>query len=341
MFTSLFSNRQLLSDLTHLTWQGTFFSAVDVKGEQTASQKVESGTQLLVENEFGDVKVQPASDDSVHLTAEINVSAVNASEAEQLLSQVQVGLVQDGKQLRTQIDLPTLPSSIFSRTIRVNLTLSVPPEMSGVYSTQFGDVEISGLSGDVAVRTAFGNITLAELQGAVQATNNSGEIHAENLHTSGKVFLQSDFGHIRLSDVQAQQVSVKCDSGDVDVDGLSGDLQVSNNNGEIQVEDAQVGKLQITSQNGDITFAGTLDNSEQHRIENVNGDISVTLPNKFAIQVELSTENGNIESDFAIETLFNGDQSPPENAVKGKINGGANGLLEVQSQIGDIKLSAQ
>ncbi|HUN23479.1 MAG TPA: DUF4097 family beta strand repeat-containing protein [Anaerolineales bacterium] len=341
MFTSLFSNRQLLSDLTHLTWQGTSFSSVTAKGEQTATQKVESGTQLRVENEFGNVKVQPASDDSVHLSADISVSAVNASEAEQILSQVRVGWVQDGKQLRTQIDLPNLPSSIFSRAIRVNLTLSVPPEMSGVYSTQFGDVEISGLSGDVEVSNALGNITLAQLQGAVQATSNSGEIHAENLHTSGKVILQSDFGNIQLSDVQAKQVSVECVSGDVGVDGLSGDLQVSNNNGEIQVKDAQVGKLHLTSQNGDITFAGTLDDSQQHLIENANGEISVTLPSDFAIQLDLNTNNGTIESDFAIETLFNGDQSPQENAVKGKINGGASGLLEIQNQNGGITLSAQ
>lgn len=137
--------------------------------------------------------------------------------------------------------------------------------------------------------------------------------------------------------------------GEIAVEGVEGELALHNTNGGIRVSGAR-GPVSASTVNGGVRVAFASDSkiAAPMAFSTLNGDIEVTLPAKLAASFRLSTTNGEIYSDFDIETEnLTGPAEPSrekgryriviERAVAGRIGGGGPELL-LKTFNGDILL---
>lgn len=121
-------------------------------------------------------------------------------------------------------------------------------------------------------------------------------------------------------------------NGDVEADGLSGDASVATVNGDVNVSAA--GTARGTTVNGSITARlGRGDWKGNLKFTTVNGGISVTLPKGTGTDIEASTVNGSIDSDFPI--TVQGRMSP--RTMRGRIGEGGR-MLDLTTVNGSIRL---
>jgi hypothetical protein len=95
------------------------------------------------------------------------------------------------------------------------------------------------------------------------------------------------------------------DSGDLRADGITGPFRLDTRNKDIHLEDVS-GDVRMENRNGEIELhpdpKGPLGNIE---ISNKSGPIRLTLPSSASFQLDARTLQGEIDTDFNIQTTEN------------------------------------
>jgi DUF4097 and DUF4098 domain-containing protein YvlB len=148
------------------------------------------------------------------------------------------------------------------RSVSVAMTLLVP---SGA------QVRVSTGNGAVSVERVGGQVTAATGNGRVSVTSTSGAVR------------------------------VSTGNGDVDVREAKGPVRVSTGNGRVSVSTTD-GPVEASSGNGDIDVRmAAVRPAEDMTFSTGSGDVRVTLPVGYNGELDASTGNGSIESDFALK----------------------------------------
>jgi hypothetical protein len=132
------------------------------------------------------------------------------------------------------------------------------------------------------VRVGTGN-------GAVSVERVGGEVSAST--GNGRVNVLSTDGAVRVA----------TGNGDVEVRDAKGAVRVTTGNGRVTVSTAQ-GPVEARSGNGDIDVRMTaLRPSEDMTFSTGSGDVRVTLPTDYNGELDATTGNGSISSDFDLK----------------------------------------
>ena len=106
--------------------------------------------------------------------------------------------------------------------------------------------------------------------------------------------------------------------GDITVNGVEGDMELSNTNGSITVLGA-ASTVVANTVNGEVKVAfKKLATFKSMAFSSLNGDIDVSLPGAITADVRLSSDNGEIYSDFEIQLAQSPAQSKAERGPGGK-----------------------
>jgi hypothetical protein len=104
--------------------------------------------------------------------------------------------------------------------------------------------------------------------------------------------------------------------GDIVVRGVEGEIAVQNTNGAVTIEDVS-GSVLAEAVNGDIVvrFNRVMPDKAMSFVS-MNGDLDVTLPPDVRANLRLSTENGEIFTDFDVDLVSaDGDENPDAAAM--------------------------
>jgi hypothetical protein len=119
------------------------------------------------------------------------------------------------------------------------------------------------------------------------------------------VSLRMDFsrGDVDLEVSVPKQTSVHANlvnGGDVRIIGVTGEHELQNVNGDVIAEDIG-GSAVINSTNGDVraTFA-SVDTNKAMSFTSFNGDVDVSLPAKLAADLVVSSQQGDVYTDFDV-----------------------------------------
>jgi predicted membrane protein len=162
-------------------------------------------------------------------------------------------------------------------------------------STASGDIRLAEATGEVRAKTASGDVTVHQVQGNVQVSTASGDI--EITQVRGAVQASTASGDVRIDDVE----------GTATASSASGDLDV----GLTRVEGA--GEMRFSSASGDVT---------------------VRVPPQVNADVEMSTANGSLKTDFPL-TIEDREHSGQK--AYGKLGTGAI-KLKISTASGDASL---
>jgi hypothetical protein len=146
--------------------------------------------------------------------------------------------------------------------VTVSMTILVPPGAS------------------VKVATGNGAISIERVSGEVQASTGNGRVHVAG--TEGTVRVSTGNGAVDVRDARAP-------------------VQVSTGNGDVMVATA-AGPVDARSGNGDIDVRiSALRAQDAMRFSTGSGSVHLTLPANYNGELDASTGNGEVRSDFAVK----------------------------------------
>ncbi|MCB9136413.1 MAG: DUF4097 family beta strand repeat protein [Anaerolineales bacterium] len=189
-------------------------------------------------------------------------------------------------------------------------------------------------TGDLEIENQFGDIHL-EGFGASKLTISSqnGDIEVLDGTLSKEINVTNAFGEIQVKNTEAASYRMESQNGKVFVDGANGSVKITNSFGDIEITNGKQVTLDVTSQNGVISYSGSLNPEADHQLENNFGDITLTLPEDSAFDLNLETSFGDINSEFPV-TLTG---ALNESSWQAEMNGGGH-LITANTSNGNISL---
>jgi hypothetical protein len=226
-----------------------------------------SGALLTVRNHNGPIEVRPASGTQVELRAEKRSRYGNLTDVAFDIGTSSNGDVTICSTLRDNDPCENDRRSWSSdddgrRSVTVAMTVLVPRGAQVRVATGNGAVLVERVGGEVSASTGNGRVKVLSTDGAVR---------------------------------------VSTGNGDVDVTDAKGAVRVSTGNGRVTVTTAQ-GPVEARSGNGDIDVRmTTVRATEDMTFSTGSGDVRVTLPTDYNGELDASTGNGSISSDFDLK----------------------------------------
>jgi hypothetical protein len=115
-----------------------------------------------------------------------------------------------------------------------------------------------------------------------------------------ELIARSGNGAVRVSGI-AGEVEAASGNGEVTVEGVRGPVTANSGNGDVRVRTVQ-GPVSARSGNGDLIIAMTeLRMADDMEFTTGNGRIELTVPAEFNAEIDASTGNGGILTDFPIQ----------------------------------------
>lgn len=247
---------------------------------------------LIIKDNNGDVHIHTGSTDSVIFQATVSDGfGDNARNAP-------VRYQQNGD----VITVTTAGNVPFVGLGQVDLDVTVPTNANVQIDSGSGSIEVDGTTGSVTAHSLNGDVTLNSVQGTVQASSSNGDVTLSNVT-----------GQMTLQDA----------NGDITATNVSGAMNATNGGGDINVKQGSLsGQSLLRTNNGDISFDGSLDPNGNYQMESGGGDVDVTLPSNAAFQLTTGSSD-NVSNDFGSTTVGNGPRAP----------------LQLQSGSGSISLN--
>jgi len=228
---------------------------------------LKAGALLTVRNHNGPIDVRPSTGTEVELRAEKRARYGNLTDVAFDVGTSSSGDVTICSTLRDNNPCDEgrrswSDSDDWRRNVTVAMTVLVPRGAQVRVSTGNGAVSVERVGGEVSASTGNGRVNVLNTDGAVR---------------------------------------VSTGNGDVQVREVKGAVRVSTGNGRVNVTTAQ-GPVEARSGNGDIDVRMTaVRPSEDMTFSTGSGDVRVTLPADYSGELDASTGNGSIASDFDLK----------------------------------------
>ncbi len=162
--------------------------------------------QLLVSNQYGDVKVRLWDKKEVRIDVVILASAPSSAQAEEYVNAVRIGEVREGSlvTIKTEINRrifgtgwrPWRDHAGVRNALRIDYTVSMPRDIPLAILNKFGDIRVPHFQAVLKVESSYGNFyaeTLENLQNSISIAYGSATIKKMDGGT-----LQSDYADLRL-----------------------------------------------------------------------------------------------------------------------------------------------
>jgi len=163
---------------------------------------------------------------------------------------------------------------------RVDYDVDLPRWMPVSIELTFDSITIDGVESDVAVETVRGQISIKGGGGTVRAESVEGHVIVEG--AKGRVEASSVNDFIRI-------------------DGVTGEVSADTTNGAITMSRMQSSTVEASTVNGSISYEGAIADDGHYTLSTHNGDISVAIPDRSNLSLDVRTYKGGFSSDLAVK----------------------------------------
>ena len=328
------------------------------ESDQSMDLAFPAGSTLAIVNPLGDVTISGTSDDDrIHLAVHKQVYARSDADADSKARQLVPSTATSGSQVT--ITMPSIDGT------RADLVLQVPAAAASTVTANHGDIHIASIKAPVFATANHGDIELSGITGVVTAhINNDGSSISAHSMGSG-IAVQGHANDITLSDITGPVTLTGEFFGTTHLERINGaihfhtsrtDFQLARLDGEVELSahgisadqalgpvvlttsnrnvslDRLAGDIAITNKNGniDLTAAPSLGTIT---LEDRNGSIKATLPEKAGFSVEAGTTNGDTYTDFSLFTHNNDSHK----SISGTVGAGGP-TVRITTANGDVSI---
>jgi DUF4097 and DUF4098 domain-containing protein YvlB len=232
---------------------------------------IPNGGQLTIRNFNGPIDVRPATGNTAELRAEKRPRG--GADIRDVGFEVRSSGSGDVEICSTQNEDSCYgdrhSDNGWRRQVTVAMTVLVPRGVRVKLATGNGAVSVERAGSDVQASTGNGRVSVVETEGSVRVSTGNGAVEVRNAKA---------------------RVDVSTGNGDVDVVTVEGPVEVSSGNGDIDV------RMSALRAREDMAF------------HTGSGDVHLTLPANYNGELDASTGNGSIRSDFDLK--IKGQLSP-------------------------------
>lgn len=194
---------------------------------------------------------------------------------------------------------------------QADYVLTIPASMEVALSSVQGDIRVEGSRARVAAETVNGDVTV---------TGGTGFVSARSVE--GDVVVTGASGRVEAASVNSDVVVLDC----------AADISAETVNGEVSLRGARSRSVEASTVNGDITYAGTVDADGRYRLATHSGDVIMGIPGGTGATVQVSTYQGDFESDFPVTVSGTGGKRFTFTI------GGGGARIDLESFMGTIRL---
>ena len=201
-----------------------------ISGTSVARDSIDSGSKPRVRlaNAAGQVRVEGVKGlDSVEYEATRYAMAADPAAAKRRASEVPVDISREDSKIVIETD--------GGEDTGADYTLRVPTGSSVEVESEAGDVEVSGISGNVTVGAEAGDVRVRYVGGNVKVEAPRGDVTVGDVNTdTGSANLEAGVGDVSLEDLILGTLEASVEAGDVTLSGrFSGGGRVSVETGDI------------------------------------------------------------------------------------------------------------
>lgn len=162
------------------------------------------------------------------------------------------------------------------KSLKYKVKATVPSNYNTKLNTSGGDIELTGVDGELELATSGGDISVIDSKGNLSAKTSGGDVKSVNFN--GESALKTSGGDIE----------VLKSNGPVEAKTSGGDIKLMISNGEVKG----------ATSGGDIELNYT-GNNEGITLSTSGGDIELKLPQTFSANIKLKTSGGKANCNYS------------------------------------------
>jgi DUF4097 and DUF4098 domain-containing protein YvlB len=238
----------LLASLTLVQQSDTTF-AVDAAGRLEVNQH--EGTVVVTTWDRAEMRVHGDYDDE----------------------EAQLKIRSSGSEVRLEV------TGEWGEPVWADLEITVPQAMA---------IEINGVSLEVSIQGAGGDVSVSSVEGGIEVSGGSGNVALNSV--DGDVTVSGASGNMAINAVD----------GVVSLTDARGNIAVQAVDGDVALEGIESDHVEANSVDGDISYRGTINDGGRYFLSTHDGDLFVTIPDGTNARVSVATFSGELQADFPI-----------------------------------------
>ena len=286
-------------------------------------QDYPAGAALKIIDTRGAVSVHASDDKKITIAVRKRIGADNQSDADRYNSETKPTITAIGG----LVTVDAKAEAAGDHPVEVDLDISLPRKAQVTISSRRGDVNVTGRDGDIDISAQHSDTTVEDINGNVKVSQEQGSAKIEQVN--GDVHLQGRLNEVSVSDVKGSlqldgefQESIKLeriaktvtfkssrtdmelskvegsldlDSDDLHAENITGPVHLTTRSKNIRL-DGVSGDVRLQDDNGAVELIMRSVGNVQ--IDNKNGDIQLSLPDKAGFKLDARARDGEIQSDF-------------------------------------------
>lgn len=211
-----------------------------------------------------------------------------------------------------------------------DLVIEVPAGRTVSAYLAVGQMDASGVDGNLRLDTGSGGVTASDISGALDIDSGSGSVAVRGVE--GPLRLHTGSGSVEVTDVAGDRVQIDTGSGTIDVtDVVTGSLGVDTGSGSVELSGISSSDVVVDTGSGRVEVE-LLTDVDRLVLDSGSGSITVHVPNDIGAMVEIDTGSGGIDLDFPLEV-----SSVRRDRVQGRIGDG-DGSIRIDTGSGSVRV---
>jgi DUF4097 and DUF4098 domain-containing protein YvlB len=287
--------------------------------------KVAGDGALDLSQVSGDVRVTTGRNGEIRVEAVKRVRHRDSDEARRLLGLLRIEVTPVGNRIEVRTIYPRTTSRNLSAEVDYNITVPVGAAVS--VKTVSGDLSVNGVRGEVRAEGVSGDVEVVATPNLALAKTVSGDVLARDIGAADSLTLGTVSGTVTATGLKVRTLEAGSVSGDVHLANL------------------QVERLVAKTVTGGIDYDGNLARGGRYEFHAHSGGVRLVLASVSGFELDASTFNGTIRSDFPVtlhstarDTPGRGRRPVNTRAIRGTF-GDAGALLSIRSFSGSVVIT--
>lgn len=317
--------------------------------EDQLQQVFPAGASLKVVDSRGAVSVHPSDSNNIVVVVRKRVAAENQGDADKFNSETKPTITVIGG----LVTVDAKADAAGDHPIETDLDISVPRKAPVTINSHRGDVNVSGRDAnvdisaqrsDTSVEDVTGSVKIAQERGSARVQQVNGDVHVGNRlndvsvsDVKGSVQLEGEFQEsVKLeritktvtfkssrTDMEFSRIdgSLDLDSDELRADQITGPLHLTTRSKNVRL-DGVSGDVRLQDDNGAVELVMRTVGNVQ--IDNRNGTVQISLPDKPGFRLDAHVRDGEIQSDFPELKVNNEDR---ESRASGSVGNGLSHIV--------------
>jgi DUF4097 and DUF4098 domain-containing protein YvlB len=308
--------------------------SASIAAEENLSRQIDvtPGGKLVVDVDFGSIRVAAAADGKVSLEARRVVEFGNETKEKEYLAAAPIAFSKEGNVVTVRSRRKESWTNWhfgYSRT-DASYILHVPKKFDLDLHTSGGEIAAVDISGDLKAHTSGGRLQFANLEGTLTASTSGGSIEVEDCRCPTEI--KTSGGHISVvngTGVLRAQTS----GGRIEVRNLSGDADLETSGGSLVLEKIR-GKLLGRTSGGSIHASIPGEVAGDMQLKTSAGSIDLTVPENAGLDIDARTSGGRVHCELPLT-----ESESRREHLRGKLNGGGKSVV-LETSAGSITLKS-